>query len=574
MSVVIVVVISIFWVLLLISSVYQTLKSSVTVQLNNSIDQVSSIITQDLSNLENCSLAFLATPTMRSWRLHSTSFQDYVSVSNLQSEINANLMFNTAWLSKCIDAVYLAEGDTLFQLVTRLPSSRSQLDNCFFRVYEQTIQEEDSLFYYVDRSADTPAVYMLRRVHDISNSKQLTLIFQINSTQLCEKLAAHSTDFSAFVLYNGTILFASDINTIGTALDSDMLSQSALTSWTPLLLNHRSELSVVRTLDAPGYSVVASIPFQSVLSPVFTTIANYLLILAFLVPLFGIFGGLVAKKYTHFISLLYNGIVEVKKNNFNVMLPSYKNEELNEISHVFNEMTSEIKRLVNQVYRSELLLKDADIRLLQSQINPHFLINTLATISTQALLNSDQEVYEMTTALCTMLDSSMYNTSDDSPFITLSREMEYVENYLYIQKIRFGDRLDFTISITEPELTQLYIPRLCIEPIVENAVIHGVSDMENVGVVKITVRCEADNLLILVSDNGKGFNVEQVMSRHTGPDGRGHHVGLINTDKRLKLLLGEQYGITFKSEPYVQTTAYIRVPIFHSKPNQEENGYV
>ena len=224
-------------------------------------------------------------------------------------------------------------------------------------------------------------------------------------------------------------------------------------------------------------------------------------------------------------------------------------------------MVQEISDLINKVYTSNLLLKQAEIERLQSQMNPHFLTNTLATISTSALLNNDQEVHEMITCLNDLVTANLYNSKAGNHFVPIQEELDYVRKYLTIQQFRFQDKLRYHIDIENEALLDCFLPRLSIEPIVENAVIHGIQskNTDDPGCINICLFDEGDDLLFIVADNGKGFEVKKLLQTDNNPS-HGHNIGILNTHHRIQLLFGEPYGLEFESTLGVGTLVTMRIP--------------
>lgn len=529
---------------------YTSLRNNAYEKLNSSISQAVTSISHKFEDLDNTSFAFFSASHMRSWQNREFDFSNdsntsYNNIANLRGEIESSLMFNNAWLLKYIDSVYMFADNKCIYLVSRKAESLPQSQQRNQKVFEETKNQRKMIFYYLDNNT----VYMIRRMNDIAQKKQLTLVFAINSESIMQELYQLDSNATTNIIGDGTVFFSNHRNLIGTANTDEQSQNSDLSN---------DSFVVHRDLYNGLFSIEISIPKSSTMNQVLRPLQNYIVMMLVFILLFAAFAALIASIYTRFIKDLDQGLNQVRNKNYDIALPDYRNTDLNNISHTFNSMASEIKTLINTVYKSKILLKDADIRLLQSQMNPHFLINTLTTISTTALLHNDSQIYHMVTALSSILDANLYN---DNPFITVEKELKHIKCYLYIQGMRFQDKLRYHIHIESEDLLKLYIPRLSIEPLVENAVIHGIEDSISNGEVEISIHREGDDLLATVTDNGKGFNVEKVLSDHKNRSGNSHSIGVSNTNKRIKLLFGETYGIRFESEPWVRTCAYIRFPV-------------
>jgi two-component system sensor histidine kinase YesM len=263
----------------------------------------------------------------------------------------------------------------------------------------------------------------------------------------------------------------------------------------------------------------------------------------------------------------------VGKGDFETKLPDFNTVELMEISSAFNEMTSKIHYLITQVYESNLLAKESQIKYLQSQMQPHFLFNVLSVVGMKAQMSGNEEIYKMIYSLSKLIQGKIFR--NDELLIPLSEELALVKFYLYLQSQRFEDKLSYQVDLEEPLLMSVKIPRLCIEPIVENAVIHGLEPKEEAGHVSVRVYLQGNNLRIDVEDNGVGFVKDGASdwepieatssSEHT-------QMGIKNTQRLINNLYGEEYGLTVRSEVGIGTVVSILLPLIkESKQNVESN---
>ncbi len=218
-------------------------------------------------------------------------------------------------------------------------------------------------------------------------------------------------------------------------------------------------------------------------------------------------------------------------------------------------------------------MKQAEYLALQNQINPHFLYNTLEAIRGDALLSGMSSLAEIAEALATYF---RYTISKMNRLVTVEEELNNVKNYFRIQRYRYGDRMQMTLSYDREnqELLTLRIPKLTLQPIVENAVIHGLEAKVGQGLIRLTAETTQSRLLLHVSDNGVGMDREALarlndrltQTRFDYIDGAGEKEGgiaLVNVNNRLRLLFGEQYGLNIYSEPNVGTDVEITLPLRH-----------
>lgn len=552
---------------------YSTLKQDAYDKLNSSIDQTASSLSGKFSNIDNASFAFLATPHMRRWKNGEFRFSDdtpttFNTIAELRSDIEYNLMFSNAWLSGYLDTVYLFADGKAVHLVSRKAEGLAQSQSQNESVYQATKDFPQMSFYYLSDQG-TPTVYMIRKMNDITQKKQLTLILTINSDSIAKELRQLDPSITADVIYKNRVFFSNNRTSVASPLKIGITSPSSSASQEQITdqADHTYFL-VYRNLYNDLFSIEISVPRSVITQQVFRSMRQYVIVMIVLVLIFTVIAGFTAGRYTEFIRDLATGLNQVRKKNYDVVLPNYNDTDLNSISSTFNNMAAEIKSLINTVYKSDILLKESRIKLLQSQINPHFLVNTLTTISTAALLHGDRQTYDMVTALCNILDASLYITNT---FIPVAKEIEHIQCYLFLQHARFQDKLNYNIEIESDDLLKLYIPQLSIEPLVENAVVHGIEENVSAGMVTVSIRRDGEDLLAVVTDNGKGFDAEKVMREENLPAKDGHHIGINNTDKRIRLLFGEKYGIHFQIEPGVKTRAYIRFPVLTTPGERSTN---
>lgn len=391
------------------------------------------------------------------------------------------------------------------------------------------------------------------------------------SFQLSEQ--ALMSGFSEFDKYTNTLCFAYDDSGAVIMSNNRDIQNASITSMTvdgkslkTMMEDSGNYLVKTTALSNSALTACVLIPLEPVYQELHRQLNGYF-ILFFLLLLVVIFIAIIVSRYvSNYIDLLIKRITSLSHENYSLTLPVYGIMELNNLSTAFTSMSRQIQRLLNEKYANEVLLKESELKALQSQINPHFLFNTLLSISWKARANQDMECYEMITALSSLLNANIYTPA--TRFITLQEELQNVQYYLQIQKVRFGPRLSYDIDV-DTGLIKQPILKLCLQPLVENAVVHGLENKVEDGAILITGDItEKSEMLIQIIDNGIGFNPQELnrqLNASAPPvsteDGNGHHIGLINTHLRLKYTYGEQYGITIASTPGKGTTISVRLPM-------------
>ena len=226
--------------------------------------------------------------------------------------------------------------------------------------------------------------------------------------------------------------------------------------------------------------------------------------------------------------------------------------ELREVSRQFNAMLDQIDQLMADVRRQEETTRQYQLQALSSQINPHFLYNTLDTIIWMAEFQDSQRVVQVTKSLATYFRLALNQGKD---LICLSDEINHVRQYLFIQKQRYGDKLEYEID-ENPAFDKLVLPKLVLQPLVENALYHGIKEKEGQGHIKVSVQKQDSGLVIRIEDDGVGFQAAGDSSQSQLKRGG---VGLQNVDQRLKLHFGDNYQMKIDSTPDRGTTVEIYI---------------
>lgn len=246
---------------------------------------------------------------------------------------------------------------------------------------------------------------------------------------------------------------------------------------------------------------------------------------------------------------------KVKEGDYSIRTHYSGRDELGELSATYNSMVEEINRLVNKVLKLELINQEIEIKAMQAQINPHFLYNTFEAINALAKKHNAEPVSRMIISLSKLMRASITDVRKNN---TIADEIAITDCYLEIQRFRMGNKLQVYYEINEALLDHI-VPKLTLEPIVENAIIHGFKEKEGLCILEITIYEDKENMVIEVKDNGNGMNEKMLNISGATKEGRSG-MGLELVERRLRLIYNIQQAITIESSIGVGTTVRICVP--------------
>lgn len=378
---------------------------------------------------------------------------------------------------------------------------------------------------------------------------------------------------------NKTILYHTKEEKISTQYRSKFVSELLKLKNGNLTASIDSSPALVTFNTSPitNWTVISIIPINVLYQKVsfmeymigFTVI--YFLLLTFIVLV------IISYNITKPISDLMELMKKAESGQFDVYYDVKTNDEIGDLGRSFNSMINKINNLIQTVYETRILKREAELNALQSQINPHFLYNTLQIID----MIAEDEGVEVISSVCRALSKIFrYSINKGKEIVPLSKEIEHVKNYIYIQKLRFGNRFDVLYEIDESLLNNKII-KLVLQPLVENALLHGIEKKRGKCVIIISAEKKGKDIDIYVKDDGVGIepdmldklrtslNEEILHANVEGSDAKS--IGLKNVNARLKLYFGDKYGITIYSEPGQGTTIKMTLP--SESFDKEEEDY-
>lgn len=518
-------------------------------------------LSTNLKDVERLSSILLSTPDIQN------SLTDIHESDDAVIKSNANRMINTSLSSyyetfKQNGISYIILFNDSFSNATNWSAYRKTNPD-FIAAALDHAEHADGGVSWTLGVRDHPGIILGRNIRkiegmDFSTIGRLLIYIDIDRLVTTINRSFQTFETNYYVLSDGTDpIYAS------TKLSPSLIQQTLTLpadSYQTLRVDDHTYFAVSSRIPHYEWNYISLIPFDSITSSIRNSAKIILGITAI-----GILAALLLTQWLiHSIIRHFNALIAkmdtFSKNELTIEPSSYdystRNDEIGHLHQRFDRMARRIRTLVDTNYRNELLRKEAQIKALESQINPHFLYNTLESINWRAKASKNAEISQMAESLGTMLRSTLSNKES---LVTLDYELELVRAYITIQKIRFEDRLDFFADVDDG-LENILIPPLSIQPLIENAIRYGMEEMTETCHTELSIRHIEGRVVIRVKNDGSAFEdnlLEKLKTRKKEPNGFG--IGLLNIDQRIQLLFGTSCGLTLYNEDDC-ATAEINIP--------------
>lgn len=430
-------------------------------------------------------------------------------------------------------------------------------------------------WYVAQKNGRVTGLYLAKIIYDLDNIKKETgmLVFKVNEqylTGVFDNFISNTNQNVSLFTGDGRAIFTHEAFNVNyeKALD-EFLNSTSDTKVSDIKIKNDTAYLLYDTIHPMNWKLVIGISRNVLLKEVREIAGLILLLCAATLPV-----GLMLVNYLYIgiikpMNLLIRKMRQLEKGDIGVVIESRRQDEFGYVFRTFNKMSQEIKNLINTVYKKQIAMKDAEIKALQAQINPHFLYNTLEAINWKARMHGADEISDMVSALSTIIEANLNRRNEK--FIPVFREMEYIGSYTFLIQKRFGKKIKFDMHVEEDTFNCI-IPKLMVQPLVENAVFHGLEMKKGGGTIDIAVEKEDDTLVITVADDGLGIDeralevlrenlLDESYMENENPPADSAKIGVINVHHRIKLLYGEGYGLEISSEAGVGTAVTIKLPI-------------
>lgn len=551
---------------LLLSILYSQALDNTKEKMTIYVEKTKENIDQMFGFINNTAHSVASSESILRWISEPDYFREqtpkyYQNISTLESEIRHILNYSSAWKADLISYISIFVNDELVSYTYTKPISEKTIIKGSIDAY-QRINEESGTYFLPPNEEGQFFHYSLRLKVDFAKYDSLVVVIA-SDTEAIAKLynkGIPTEGASSYLIDDYGQVFSSNEQKDKPIPNEQLLSMLGNNEIQSKIINQEKYVGISRSLINSPLHFITVVPRRNIVAVAFKNFPQFITIAIILIFLIAMLGLFLSRNVTMFLRDLAGALTAVRQGNYQAKMPSYKNEGVNQISSTFNKMTKEMHDLIQLTYENKIMMQEMEFKFLQQQMNPHFLFNVLLVIQIKAKLCKDETVYEMLTSLSGLLRASLHNNKNT--YSTLEEELKYARFYLYLQQQRFADALEYTINVDD-RLLEIYIPRLTIEPIVENAVIHGARDAEKAVSITVDVWKEKDDLVIKVEDNGHGFNPkelswQEVSVREQQGTSR-EKIGLYNIHTRLQRLYGSDYGLTINSEKDNGTQVLIRI---------------
>jgi len=413
--------------------------------------------------------------------------------------------------------------------------------------------------YFVEERDGRRAVTVGRTIK-YSNEVIGVVMIDLNYKVIAQSYNIEPSDDSMIYVVdrNGAFVYRTE----GASAPRELLEDVAGTNYVgERKVGGKGHLVVSYTSDFTGWTTIGLIPEHTLIQDSLALRRQIAQVVVLVFAIVLIVSVAISSQIAKNLKKLRNAMLWVQDGNLTVTTRIDSNDEVGQLSELFIAMLEKLKRLMDDMKQRERQKREAELAALQAQIKPHFLYNTLNTIKYMASFQQAKNIEEVATSLIELLRGVLGNTKE---FVTLEEELHYVNSFVNIQKHKFNDKFTVVYDV-EPELLRRKVLKLILQPLVENAIYHGISPLKEPGFIRVRACRDGDLMMLEVSDTGVGMTEEQLrrtMEVDVMKDSvRYGGMGLVNVHERLKLVYGPHCGLQLYSRPDAYTKVVITIPI-------------
>lgn len=519
-------------------------------------------ISQKLSGVEELSNAIISNKIISRSLIALADEENEIARANARSTLTSQLFdYHQSNRSSSISYIALATPDGL---ISSYESQSSAIPQAAYDTVIAAAGRNSGYTCWVTDYAGTYGLFLgrnSRRIRQMKFETLGTLVIGIDMERLI-RTATQSilmSDQAYFVFYEeGRVLYTSR----GLELDDPAAVQAAIPGqYAALRQGGRSYFGLRGTLESTGWDYVCLIPYDNIADSLrFSIVFSLAIVLLTAVLAILLARWIIGNLTRHFSSLIYK-MEEFGRNESVLPATDYdysaRRDEIGLLHNQFDRMAQKIQQLIRENYINEILAKDAKLKALENQINPHFLYNTLESVNWRAKASGEKEISIMVEALGALLRTTL---SHKSTTCTLEHELEIVRHYIAIQRLRFEERLDYRENL-DPAVLSAQLPQLTIQPLVENAINYVLEEVADTCVIEVRGLLDGGRILVQVINTGSQFQPDMLDKLERGvivPHGFG--IGLLNIHKRIQLIYGGEFGLSLYNSDEDHAVAQICIP--------------
>lgn len=456
------------------------------------------------------------------------------------------------------DSVYYAAKEKGLVNIGKIPKEE----------FKKVTENNNQVLYYFDKEDNGQYIYLVRSIYDINSFDKIGIMsFRIDNNYLQEILShtyREPAESTYLYTYEGDRIVYAGRNYNNQIIESKKLYLNEKGTYTHTI-NGNNYYVIVETIDDVNLKIISVITTDMLISDTRKVFDLIIILCIISMPIYIIIANMIYSEIISPFNLLVSKMKDIEKGELNTSIDIIRKNEIGYLYNSFNSMAKRLKYLVECVYEEEIARKNAEISALQSQINPHFLYNTLETINWKAQLSGEQDIAEMVQALSKLMDANMNRNGEK--FSTIEQEIQYMDSYLFLIQKRFGKKIEYD-KIIDQNILKEKLPKLIIQPIVENAIKHGIEPVGR-GKILIGISEKDEKLIIEVEDNGAGIEVPKLKSINVElsdnkyiaeEQDNSKSIGLKNVYRRLLLIYGKEAEISILSTYTKGTKVTLKVP--------------
>lgn len=401
-------------------------------------------------------------------------------------------------------------------------------------------------------------VSFMRVINDLYSMESLAMErISIDEENICALYSGLGTsDSTTFIVdSSGAVISSTDKSFLGGRADREFYTGGS--TETEGWRRNGGEVYTYFTLPAPNWTVIRIDPSERFMAESRLVSWMFYLCLILIGTFALLFYHLQNKTIIRPVKAMADQTERFRDETARIEMCTEGNNEIAVLNRAFVDMSISIKRLIEEEYKSKLAQKEIELAYMQAQINPHFLYNTLESIRWRASLQQQPEIADQIEALSRLFRRML---NDGRSTTTIEEELEHVDAYMKLMKDRFGERLQYEKNV-EQELLRYEVLHLVLQPLVENAIVHGIEKKRGHGYVRVSVYQENDSVFYKVEDNGAGADEELIRGQMQDENAEKGAFALKNIHDRIKFRYGDEYGLTFASAKGIGATVTVRMPL-------------